>query len=85
MSKSTPVDMGKTSVMKYKKARPIEVIEIEALKVDDILADVQSKYHIGIIFIASVRLDGNIRAPNVESLHLDVGILSMWTFEGIWG
>ena len=44
--KSTPVDMGETSVMKYKKSRPIEVIEKEALKVDDTLTNVQLKYHI---------------------------------------
>ena len=37
--------MGETSVMKYEKSRPIEVIEIEALMVDDTLADAQSKYH----------------------------------------
>ena len=36
--------MGK-SVIKYNKASPIEVIEVESLKLDDVLTDVQTKYH----------------------------------------
>ena len=35
VSKSTLFDMEGTSVVKYKKSRPIEVIEIDAHKVDD--------------------------------------------------
>ena len=41
VSRLTPSNMEGTSVVKYKKSRPIEVIEIKAHKVDDTLTDVQ--------------------------------------------
>ena len=45
VSRLTPSDMEGTSVVKYKKSRPIEVIKIEAHKLDDTLIDVQLRYH----------------------------------------
>ena len=45
VSRLTPSDMEGTSVVKYKKSRPIEVIKIEAHRVDDTLIDVQLRYH----------------------------------------
>ena len=45
VSRLTASDMEGTSVVKYKKSRPIEVIKIEAHKLDDTLIDVQLRYH----------------------------------------
>ena len=46
VSKATPNDTGGMSIVKYKKTSPIEVIEVQSLKLNDTLKYVQTKYHV---------------------------------------
>ena len=45
IEKATPNDSLRRSINKYDKTKPTEVIEVEACKLDDTLAEVQIKYH----------------------------------------